>query len=49
MGRKAGKYKKKEDDGSLRKKTVQFDSDNEDMMDDEIDLCKSIFFAHYRL
>ncbi|KAH6786561.1 hypothetical protein C2S52_006113 [Perilla frutescens var. hirtella] len=37
MGRKAGKYKKKEDKGPLKKKYFQFDSDNEDMMNDEID------------
>lgn len=49
MGRKAGKYKKKEDNGSLKKNSIRFDSDNEDMMDDEIDACKSTFFALYRL
>ncbi|KAH6771426.1 hypothetical protein C2S52_016229 [Perilla frutescens var. hirtella] len=37
MGRKAGKYKKKEDKGLLKNKSIQFDSDNEDMMNDEID------------
>lgn len=43
MGRKAGKYKKKEDNGSQKKSSIRFDSDNEDMMNDEIDACKSIF------
>ncbi|KAH6810075.1 hypothetical protein C2S51_027858 [Perilla frutescens var. frutescens] len=37
MGRKAGKYKKKEDKGLLKNKSIQFDSDNEDTMNDEID------------
>ncbi|KAH6810066.1 hypothetical protein C2S51_027849 [Perilla frutescens var. frutescens] len=37
MGRKAGKYKKKEYKGLLKNKSIQFDSDNEDMMNDEID------------
>lgn len=39
MGRKSGKFKKKEDDGRPKKKSIRFDSDNEDMMDDEIDVC----------
>ncbi|XP_047976227.1 something about silencing protein 10 [Salvia hispanica] len=38
MGRKSGKFKKKEDDGRPKKKSIRFDSDNEDMMDDEIDV-----------
>ncbi|KAL8507623.1 hypothetical protein ACS0TY_018238 [Phlomoides rotata] len=37
MGRKAGKYKKKEDNDTLKKKSVRSGSANEDMMDDEID------------
>ncbi|KAL1561398.1 something about silencing protein 10 [Salvia divinorum] len=38
MGRKSGKFKKKEDDGRPKKKSIRFDSDNEDMMNDEIDV-----------
>ncbi|XP_042060842.1 something about silencing protein 10-like [Salvia splendens] len=38
MGRKSGKFKKKEDDGRPKKKSIRFDSDNEDMMDDDIDV-----------
>ncbi|KAL8469338.1 hypothetical protein ACS0TY_032241 [Phlomoides rotata] len=37
MGRKAVKYKKKEDNDTLKKKSVRSGSANEDMMDDEID------------
>ncbi|KAL8491756.1 hypothetical protein ACS0TY_023378 [Phlomoides rotata] len=37
MGRKAGKYEKKEDNDTLKKKSVRSGSANEDMMDDEID------------
>ncbi|KAL0432894.1 UNVERIFIED_CONTAM: Something about silencing protein 10 [Sesamum latifolium] len=38
MGRKAGKYKRKENNGPVKKNSVQFDSDDEDMMNDEIDV-----------
>lgn len=37
MGRKSGKFKKKEDKVPMKKTPDRFDSDNEDMMDDEID------------
>lgn len=39
MGRKSGKFKKKEDKVPTKKTPARFDSDNEDMMDDEIDAC----------
>ncbi|KAL0392461.1 UNVERIFIED_CONTAM: Something about silencing protein 10 [Sesamum radiatum] len=38
MGRKAGKYKRKENNGPVKKNSVRFDSDHEDMMNDEIDV-----------
>ncbi|KAK4422026.1 Something about silencing protein 10 [Sesamum alatum] len=38
MERKAGKYKRKENNGPVKKNSVQFDSDDEDMMNDEIDV-----------
>ncbi|XP_042007528.1 nucleolin-like [Salvia splendens] len=39
MVRKSGKFKKKEDNGRPKKKnSIRFDSDNEDMMDDDIDV-----------
>ncbi|KAL0290155.1 UNVERIFIED_CONTAM: hypothetical protein Scaly_2681900 [Sesamum calycinum] len=38
MGRKAGKYKRKENNGPVKKNSVRFDSDDEDMMNDEIDV-----------
>ncbi|KAI3459829.1 hypothetical protein Pfo_016492 [Paulownia fortunei] len=37
MGRKGGKYKRRENSGLVKNKLVQFDSDGEDMMNDEID------------
>ncbi|XP_042062883.1 something about silencing protein 10-like isoform X2 [Salvia splendens] len=38
MGRKSGKFKKKEDEDRPKKKSIRFDSGNEDMMDDDIDV-----------
>ncbi|KAL0322743.1 UNVERIFIED_CONTAM: hypothetical protein Sangu_1893600 [Sesamum angustifolium] len=38
MGRKAGKYKRKENNGPVKKNSVRFGSDDEDMMNDEIDV-----------
>lgn len=49
MGRKAGKYKRKENNGLVKKNSVRFDSDNEDMMDDEIDACMRIFLLKYMM
>lgn len=50
MGKKAGKYKRKEDNNSQKKKSVRPDSANEDMMDDEIDACMCILlFKHMML
>ncbi|XP_073280576.1 protein THALLO [Primulina huaijiensis] len=37
MGRKGGKYKRKASSGPTKKKAIPFNSDDEDMMNDEID------------
>ncbi|KAL6578177.1 hypothetical protein OROMI_010505 [Orobanche minor] len=37
MGRKGGKYKRKEKSGNVKNNSVLLDSDDEDMMNDEID------------
>ncbi|XP_073147872.1 protein THALLO isoform X3 [Henckelia pumila] len=37
MGRKGGKYKRKESSGPAKKKAIPFHQDGEDMMNDEID------------
>lgn len=46
MGKKRGKFKRKENSGPVKTKAVRVGSDDEDMMNDEIDACVCLLIKH---